>query len=135
MIATNISLFHKLSCLTPTKRLRRKPKKLHKRLTRKARKVCLLVFFTSQFLIVVHCAVAASSMKKDDDLSEPPKDEDSDGQKLLTTASPLSEAMKWLKPLEKFAKDRVDVWVMIYDVAIRQSISSISSGSDEVLLN
>ena len=73
------------------------------------------------------------SAKKDDDLSEQPKDEDSDGQKLLTTLDPLSEAVKWLKPLELLVKNRVDVWVMIYDVAIRRSIFFASKS--DVLLN
>jgi N-alpha-acetyltransferase 15/16, NatA auxiliary subunit len=70
---------------------------------------------------------AATSANKDDDLSEPPKDDDPDGQKLLTTANPLSDAMKWLKPLETLTKDRVDVWVAIYDVTTRQSMFTAPS--------
>ncbi|KAF8508577.1 NMDA receptor-regulated protein 1-domain-containing protein [Hysterangium stoloniferum] len=57
---------------------------------------------------------------KDEDIPEPPKDDDPEGKKLLTTPDPLGDAMKWLRPLEMLAKDRVDVWVAIYDVNIRR---------------
>ncbi|KAF8582555.1 N-terminal acetyltransferase A, auxiliary subunit [Ramaria rubella] len=63
---------------------------------------------------------ATTPGNKDDDIPEPPKDEDPDGKKLLTTADPLGDAMKWLKPLETLAQNRVDVWVAIYDVTVRR---------------
>lgn len=56
-----------------------------------------------------------------EDIPETPKDEDLDGKKLLTTSDPLGDAMRWLKPLELFAKDRIDVWIVIYDVSVRRS--------------
>ena len=66
---------------------------------------------------------------KDDDIPEPPKDDDPDGKKLLATTDPLGDAAKWLKPLETLAGDRVDVWMAIYDVAVRRSNFRYSPGS------
>lgn len=87
--------------------------------------MCVLVkLFNSQFSVKLYCPSVTSSANKDDESSEPPKDDDPDGQKLLTTANPLSDAMKWLKPLETLTKDSVDVWVTIYDVTVRQSTFS-----------
>lgn len=84
--------------------------------------MCVLFFHKYVLLNIVHWLLAATSGNKEEDVIEPPKDEDPEGQKLLTTADPLGDAMKWLKPLETLAKDRVDVWVTIYDVTVRQSM-------------
>uniref|UniRef100_A0A5K1JUL3 RTX-toxin n=1 Tax=Ganoderma boninense TaxID=34458 RepID=A0A5K1JUL3_9APHY len=51
----------------------------------------------------------------------PPKDEDPDGTKLLQGPDLLERAAKVLKPLITMAKDNVDAWFAIYDVAIRRS--------------
>ena len=51
----------------------------------------------------------------------PNKDDDPDGIKLLSVTDPLERAAKLLKPLTTLGKDRVDVWVAIYDVTVRRS--------------
>ena len=51
----------------------------------------------------------------------PPKDEDPDGIKLLQAPDPLERAAKVLKPLATMAKDNIDAWLAIYDVAVRRS--------------
>ncbi|RPD56962.1 NMDA receptor-regulated protein 1a [Lentinus tigrinus ALCF2SS1-7] len=50
----------------------------------------------------------------------PPKDEDPDGTKSLQAPDPLERAAKVLKPLATQAKDNVEAWIAIYDVAIRR---------------
>lgn len=58
---------------------------------------------------------------EDDDAQQgSTKHEDQDGTKLLSTATPLEEAAKILRPLEKLV-DRADVWAALYDVAARRS--------------
>lgn len=51
----------------------------------------------------------------------PPKDEDPDGTKLLSSPDGLERAAKLLNPLTKLSKDNVDVWIAVYDVAVRRS--------------
>ncbi|KAH9849573.1 NMDA receptor-regulated protein 1a [Lenzites betulinus] len=50
----------------------------------------------------------------------PPKDDDPDGAKLLQAPEPLERAAKLLKPLSTLAKDNVQAWAAIYDVAVRR---------------
>ncbi|TBU45151.1 N-terminal acetyltransferase A, auxiliary subunit [Dichomitus squalens] len=50
----------------------------------------------------------------------PPKDEDPDGTKLLQASDPLERAAKVLKPLTTMAKDNIDAWLAIHDVAVRR---------------
>ncbi|KZV98700.1 N-terminal acetyltransferase A, auxiliary subunit [Exidia glandulosa HHB12029] len=50
---------------------------------------------------------------------QPSKYDDPEGAKLLATATPLDEAAKILRPLEKLV-DRADVWAVFYDVAVRR---------------
>ncbi|EJD39130.1 N-terminal acetyltransferase A, auxiliary subunit [Auricularia subglabra TFB-10046 SS5] len=60
--------------------------------------------------------------KKDDDADEAPqpsKHDDPQGAQLLSAPDPLEPAAKLLRPLEKFV-DRVDVWAVSYDVAVRR---------------
>ena len=65
---------------------------------------------------------ANSSANEDKGLDmSPPKDEDPDGTKLLQAPEPLERAAKILKPLATLAKDNVEVWIAIYDVAVRRS--------------
>ncbi|KAI0047730.1 N-terminal acetyltransferase A, auxiliary subunit [Auriscalpium vulgare] len=49
-----------------------------------------------------------------------PKDEDPDGVKLLSDPDPLERAWKFLAPLPGLAQDSIDVWIAVYDVAIRR---------------
>ncbi|KAG8970736.1 hypothetical protein FRC03_004118 [Tulasnella sp. 419] len=58
--------------------------------------------------------------KDDDAPPPPPKDEDPDGMKLLSTGDPLLEASKLLRPLEPLQIPRVDIWMAIFDVALRR---------------
>ena len=50
----------------------------------------------------------------------PPKDDDPDGTKLITAPDGLDRAAKFLQPLTTLAKDNVDAWIAIYDVAVRR---------------
>ncbi|KAI0659393.1 NMDA receptor-regulated protein 1a [Cubamyces menziesii] len=50
----------------------------------------------------------------------PPKDDDPDGMKLLQSSEPLERAAKLLKPLSSLAKDNIQAWIAIYDVAVRR---------------
>ncbi|RDB27479.1 N-alpha-acetyltransferase 16, NatA auxiliary subunit [Hypsizygus marmoreus] len=49
-----------------------------------------------------------------------PKDDDPEGIKLLSVADPLEQAYKLLAPLGTLATENIDVWIAIYDVAIRR---------------
>ncbi|KAF8605746.1 N-terminal acetyltransferase A, auxiliary subunit [Ceratobasidium sp. AG-I] len=51
---------------------------------------------------------------------QPPKDDDPDGLKLFGHAKPLEQASKLLKPLETLKVQDVDVWLTIYDIAMRR---------------
>ncbi|CAE7222157.1 unnamed protein product [Rhizoctonia solani] len=50
----------------------------------------------------------------------PPKDDDPDGLKLLSQEKPIEQALKLLRPLEALQVQDIDVWLAIYDVAIRR---------------
>ncbi|CAE6457624.1 unnamed protein product [Rhizoctonia solani] len=50
----------------------------------------------------------------------PPKDDDPDGLKLLSQANPIEQALKLLRPLETLEVRDINVWLTIYDVAIRR---------------
>ncbi|KAF8180397.1 NMDA receptor-regulated protein 1-domain-containing protein [Pholiota molesta] len=50
----------------------------------------------------------------------PPKDEDPEGLKLIASTDGLEQAAKLLDPLRTLAADNIDVWIAIYDVAIRR---------------
>ncbi|CAE6415873.1 unnamed protein product [Rhizoctonia solani] len=50
----------------------------------------------------------------------PPKDDDPDGLKLLSQEKPIEQALKLLRPLEALQVQDIDVWLTIYDVAIRR---------------
>ncbi|KAA1473007.1 N-terminal acetyltransferase A, auxiliary subunit [Dentipellis sp. KUC8613] len=64
---------------------------------------------------------AASAGNEDKGLDVPtPKDDDPDGTKLLTGPEPLERAWKFLLPLTTLAKDNIDVWIAVYDVAVRR---------------
>jgi hypothetical protein len=59
----------------------------------------------------------------DDKSLEPPpaKDDDPSGSKLLSAPDPLERAAKVLQPLGTLVPDRIDVWIAIFDVAVRRS--------------
>ncbi|KAF8223436.1 N-terminal acetyltransferase A, auxiliary subunit [Tricholoma matsutake] len=50
----------------------------------------------------------------------PAKDEDPDGLKLLASTDPLERAAKLLSPLSSLATENIDMWIALYDVAIRR---------------
>ncbi|GBE89082.1 N-terminal acetyltransferase A complex subunit nat1 [Sparassis crispa] len=50
----------------------------------------------------------------------PMKDDDPDGTKLLQLPDPLERAAKLVAPLSTLAKDNIDAWIAIYDVAVRR---------------
>lgn len=49
------------------------------------------------------------------------KDDDPDGIKLLGCSDPLERAAKFLHPLTQLDIQNVNVWIAVYDVAIRRS--------------
>ncbi|KAG7446845.1 N-terminal acetyltransferase A, auxiliary subunit [Guyanagaster necrorhizus] len=49
-----------------------------------------------------------------------PKDDDVDGIKLLGCSDPLERAAKFLHPLTTLAPQNIEVWIAVYDVAIRR---------------
>ncbi|KAI0305165.1 NMDA receptor-regulated protein 1-domain-containing protein [Multifurca ochricompacta] len=50
----------------------------------------------------------------------PQRDEDPDGIKLLTNPDPLERAWKLLSPLLRLSISNIEVWISIYDVAVRR---------------
>ncbi|KAL0958131.1 hypothetical protein HGRIS_000299 [Hohenbuehelia grisea] len=50
----------------------------------------------------------------------PTKDEDPDGLKALGAPDGLERAAKLLQPLQTYASSNVDVWIVVYDVAVRR---------------
>ncbi len=53
--------------------------------------------------------------------SRPKKDEDPDCLKRLGSTDPLEQAAKILQPLTTVSADLIDVWIALYDIAIRRS--------------
>jgi len=65
--------------------------------------------------------VAATSTNEDKGLDlAPQKDDDPDGIKLLTSPEPLERAWKLLSPLLGLSISNIDLWVTVYDVAVRR---------------
>ncbi|KAG6901442.1 hypothetical protein C0995_011955 [Termitomyces sp. Mi166 len=48
------------------------------------------------------------------------KDEDPEGLKLIGVSDPLEQAVKLLQPITTLVTDNIDVWTVVYDVAIRR---------------
>ena len=67
----------------------------------------------------MHPAANAANEDKGLEVS-PPKDDDPDGTKLVQSPEPLERAAKALKPLVTLVKDNIEVWLVIYDVAVRR---------------
>jgi peptide alpha-N-acetyltransferase len=64
---------------------------------------------------------AAASTNEDKGLDlTPQKDDDPDGIKLLTSPEPLERAWKLLSPLLRLYTDNINVWISVYDVAVRR---------------
>ena len=51
------------------------------------------------------------------------KDEDPEGTKLLTSPEPLERAWKLLFPLLRLSISNIELWISIYDVAVRRGVS------------
>ncbi|KAJ4468810.1 NMDA receptor-regulated protein 1-domain-containing protein [Lentinula aciculospora] len=65
-------------------------------------------------------ATAPTSTNEDKGLDVPYKDDDPDGIKLLSSPELLELAAKLLQPLTTLAQSNIEVWIAIYDVAIRR---------------
>ena len=66
-------------------------------------------------------AAAATSTNEDKGLDlAPQKDDDPDGTKLLSSPEPLERAWKLLSPLLQLSISNIDLWVTVYDVAVRR---------------
>ncbi|KAF8999912.1 N-terminal acetyltransferase A, auxiliary subunit [Hymenopellis radicata] len=63
---------------------------------------------------------APTSTNEDKGLEIPNADDDPDGLKLLGCSDPLERAAKFLHPLTTLASKNIDVWIAVYDVAIRR---------------
>lgn len=68
---------------------------------------------------------------EDKGLEAPPKDDDPEGLKLFTSPDGLETAAKILRPLTNLLttanvdvgkRERMEIWLLSYDVAIRRSI-------------
>lgn len=60
---------------------------------------------------------AAGTATVEDELAVP-KDDDPDGQKLLKADDFLEVAMRFVRPLETMASDRMATWLLSYRVAM-----------------
>jgi hypothetical protein len=63
------------------------------------------------------------------------KDEDPNGLKLLASPDPLERAAKLLSPLSSLATENIDVWIAMYDVAIRRSRCKNCNGFTILMLS
>lgn len=52
-------------------------------------------------------------------------DEDPEGLKYIKTEDPLGEALKFLKPLQELAADRIETHLMGFELYIRKSKSAL----------
>lgn len=87
------------------------------------RLVCTERFHCHNPRPIVSTRVAATSTTEDKGLEiGSAKDDDPDGIKLLTDREPLERAWKLLNPLTTAAKDNIDVWIQVYDVAVRRGM-------------
>ena len=87
------------------------------------RLVCTAPFHCHNQRLIFSTCIAAASTNEDKGLEiGPAKDDDPDGIKLLTDPEPLERAWKLLSPLTTAAKDNIDVWIQVYDVAVRRGM-------------
>jgi peptide alpha-N-acetyltransferase len=74
-------------------------------------------------IVAAAAAIAAASTNEDKGLDlTPQKDDDPDGIKLLTGPEPLERAWKLLSPLLRLSISNIDVWIVVYDIAIRRGV-------------
>jgi len=73
------------------------------------------------FSSLVTAAAASTNEDKGLDIT-PQKDEDPDGVKLLTSPEPLERAWKLLSPLLRLSISNIDLWLSVYDVAVRRGV-------------
>jgi hypothetical protein len=72
---------------------------------------------------LVTATIAAASTNEDKGLDlTPQKDDDPDGIKLLTNPEPLERAWKLLSPLLRLPTNSINVWISVYDVAVRRGV-------------
>jgi hypothetical protein len=75
------------------------------------------------FSLKTRITAAAASTNEDKGLDiTPQKDEDPDGIKLLTSPEPLERAWKLLFPLLRLSISNIDLWLSVYDVAVRRGV-------------
>ena len=80
----------------------------------------LLIYTCIEKLIHVKAAHTTSS-NEDKGLEPPPqKDDDLDGSKLIQEKDGLDRAAKFLAPLISLETKNIDVWIAVYDVAVRR---------------
>ena len=101
--------------------MRRRPRKRLKRHSRnkKSRRKVRDEPRSSSYDPSLVAAAASANEDKGLDLA-PQKDDDPDGVKLLTSPDPLERAWRLLSPLLRLSTKSIDLWVTIYDVAVRR---------------
>lgn len=78
----------------------------------------LFILDSSVLILIIGGFIVANAVKEEE--IQPPKDDDPDGLKLFSREKPIEQASKLLKPLETLKVRDVDVWLAIYDVAMRR---------------
>jgi hypothetical protein len=106
------------ACLQKMRRKLRKKLKRRSRNKKSKRKV-RNESPTGQYDLSIVATAASATEDKGLDLA-PQKDDDPDGVKLLTSPDPLERAWKLLSPLLRLSIKSIDLWVTIYDVAVRR---------------
>jgi hypothetical protein len=104
------------------KKARKKAKKAAHRSQEESKKGLFSEFCLFQCINEVNCGLGLSNDDKGLELA-PVKDDDPDGLKLISVPDPLERAAKFLSPLATLASNNIEVWIMIYDVAVRRSES------------
>lgn len=104
------------------KKAKKKAAKAAKKVQEEAKKGQLIVPTYHFQVCKAHTQIAPANSNEDKGLeATPEKDEDPDGQKLLSATDGLERAAKLLAPITSLVKDNFDVWIATYDVAIRRS--------------
>jgi NMDA receptor-regulated protein 1 len=110
-------------CQQKRRRRRRKGPKGHSRSKRSRKKVRYETLRVVILSNLVAAAIAAASTNEDKGLDlTPQKDDDPDGIKLLTSPEPLERAWKLLSPLLRLPTSSINVWISVYDVAVRRGV-------------
>lgn len=106
------------------KKAKKKAKKAAQKVQEEKKRMWLynFVFSLNPYPKFVKAAQNANADKEYE--PEAPKDDDPDAMKLIASTDPLEHAAKLLQPLKIVAASNIDVWISIYDVAVRRSTSS-----------